>query len=621
MLKLPFQLYFFYSPRVIAMVSRRAWVGLLWGVLLSVRPVGETLAQAPPDVPAGASAKPDAGKPEAPKLEDIEQPKPAFYVHAAPDRESRTYYEGEQMTVRVKSEVDAYLYVIYEQADGATYVVFPNSAQPNNRVRAKEEVELPGKNDTFRWTIGAPFGNELMKVIASKERIAELEKPEMRERRFTPVDGKELRAVARELGAKAAADAWSEVTLKITTHAGLNPNSPHFGKRYAVLFAVPEQWVTAPTQAVFEKAPASNLGLGPLYDVILMQRCLMSRGGMDGTLALGEKLVKGDAKPALPTTKENMKRLITEELPALTEPGDTVLIFYSGHGAQFSDPEEKDGLCEFLVPCDVIDVFGLLSLRKLDQALAKDGQSLPDNLKELLARGEGWLREANIEFSAESLQAMNEQARKEFLQNVNDFLIKKSCVTDDEFGHWVQALDGRRVVVVLDACMSGGFADEEGDKPRTDQSGNAPAKSLGQAGGAERGVFRFDFLRGQLGRLKDLGQGNTAMLAAARSSEPSQQAVVFPSEAPAAGWRNDLIKELAKRDQPTKADFMGVFTFYLVNTMLDASGPVDVQAAGAACQRQLEEYFRWRQGKTNQPDKGHAPVFFDHSRPPILLKP
>lgn len=271
--------------------------------------------------------------------------------------------------------------MIYEQADGATYVVFPNSAQTDNRVRAKEEVELPGKNDTFRWTIGAPFGNELMKVIASKERIAELEKPEMRERRFTPVEGKELRAVARELGAKAAADAWSEVTLKITTHTGLNPNSPHSGKRYAVLFAVPEQWLTAPTQAVFEKAPASNLGLGPLYDVIMLQRCLMSRGGMDGALAIGEKLVKGDGKPALPTTKENMKRLITEELPALTEPGDTVLIFYSGHGAQVSDPEEKDGLCEFLVPCDVVDAPGLLAMQTLDQALARRDNRCPTTSK------------------------------------------------------------------------------------------------------------------------------------------------------------------------------------------------------------------------------------------------
>src|SRR6202000_2029388 len=117
----------------------------------------------------------------------------------------------------------------------------------------------------------------------------------VRRKRFTPVSGKELRSVARQLTDRAPPGSWSEGTLKLTTHAGLNPNSRYYGKRYAVLFGVPEQWVTQPTEAVFEKAPASNLALGPLFDVTMMQRCLQARGEMDGiVLMAGDSLSVGD---------------------------------------------------------------------------------------------------------------------------------------------------------------------------------------------------------------------------------------------------------------------------------------------------------------------------------------
>ncbi len=38
--------------------------------------------------------------------------------------------------------------------------------------------------------------------------------------------------------------------------------------------------------------------------------------------------------------------------------------------------------------------------------------------------------------------------------------MRHSCVTDDQFGHWLQRLAGRQIVVILDACHSAGFADE-----------------------------------------------------------------------------------------------------------------------------------------------------------------
>ncbi|HWB14054.1 MAG TPA: DUF4384 domain-containing protein [Pirellulales bacterium] len=568
----------------------------------------ESVAQpAPSDPQPPSQAATDAAEPE-----EIEQPRPAFYVHAEPDRESRTYYEGERMSVRVKSEVDAYLYVVYKQADGQTYVVFPNSAQRDNHVPAKEQIELPGKDDTFRWTVGAPFGEELLKVIASQERLAEFETPEIRQQRFAPVTGKLLREVAGRLARDTERDEWSETTLKISTCAGPNPNSPYSGKRYVLLIGVWEQWITKPMETVLKQASVANLYMGPVYDVAIMQRCLQARGEIDEILTLIE--------PDAPPTKEAIQQAITQKLPSLAKPGDTVLIYYSGHGGQRRDPNEKDGYCESLVPCDFIDIWGLLALRKLDQS---GDQTLDMQQKTLLARAEEWLRQEGLVFdpAGTAWQQMSEQAQNDLYQKVNDLLCQRSGISDDEFGHWVQALDGRRVAVMLDACFSGGFADEPGDGAGQ-RGGEIPLeKALHQTITPAARPLRFDFLHSQLGRLKDLGQGNTAMLAASRAGQTSQQGSLFPEQAAAYAWRAELIKELGHRDKPTAADQMGAFTFFLANTLLEQPGGVDVRQAGTACERQLSEYYRWLSAKTQRSQKGHTPVFFDHSRPPILLKP
>ena len=55
----------------------------------------------------------------------------------------------------------------YQQADGKLYQVFPNLRQGDNRVAARQAVQIPAHDDLFRWKIGPPFGKEIVKVIAS----------------------------------------------------------------------------------------------------------------------------------------------------------------------------------------------------------------------------------------------------------------------------------------------------------------------------------------------------------------------------------------------------------------------------------------------------------------------
>ena len=53
-------------------------------------------------------------------------------------------------------------------------------------------------------------------------------------------------------------------------------------------------------------------------------------------------------------TRANIEHAIRRHLPAVTRPGDTVLIYWSGHGSRCADTDgdEKDGFDEYLVPHD-----------------------------------------------------------------------------------------------------------------------------------------------------------------------------------------------------------------------------------------------------------------------------
>ncbi len=111
-----------------------------------------------PQAPANDPASPVVAPGEAPQPtgnpEDIQQDEPSFLVRIEVDRPGREYREGDALVARINCEQDAYLYVIYKQADGKVYQVFPNSAQPDNFVKARQAVQVPAFDDRFRWQIG-----------------------------------------------------------------------------------------------------------------------------------------------------------------------------------------------------------------------------------------------------------------------------------------------------------------------------------------------------------------------------------------------------------------------------------------------------------------------------------
>lgn len=506
----------------------------------------EEEAPAETDVPA-VEAPPvtesdEAEQPEEPLEVDNEHA--AFFVHAEVDRASRQYQEGQTMRITVRSEVDAYLYVLYRQADGAVYQIFPNSAQQANRVAAQQDVTIPAQDDLFRWVVSAPFGRETIKVIASLEPLEQLANPKLAARRFNPVSNNTLVATKDELGEQQQ-NTWSAVDIEIETLARDRTAGAAGGRRWGLFVGASTYRYHDIVEQLTEGEGGMNLR-GCHLDAQASAEHFKQFGRLDGL----QVLVNEDA------TRANMAKAITEWLPSVSRPGDTVFITFSGHGGTIDDDngDEADQLDEYLTPHDILNV-PILSYM-LDHP-----ETVPD-------------------YDRERIVGLLEMIKKEGGDKAGQILARHSGISDDTFGHWLQKLSGRQVVVILDTCHSGGFANNE--------KSFAPPRRAGD----------FDFLDGELTRLKDIGQPEQAIITACKAWESAY--------------------ELPNGEN-------GIMTTALLLAMKELNGPVPIEDAYTYTEAAMQELFRlWNEANEEagfEPVEAHAPHMRNYCTRPVIFKP
>lgn len=486
-------------------VARSAVVFLSVAGLLAVGFAYRMAFAQPPLPPTEAATGPEA----------IRQQQPGFFVRVDVNHSSRAYAEGDALSLQVVSEVDAFLYVLYKQADGKVFQIFPNSAQPENRVKGKQPIAVPAADDPFRWKIGPPFGKEQLLVVASRQPILELANPALRRERFNPVAKEIVEEVASRLKG-AEPNQWTECLIELTTTPRRESPPPNAPKRFGVFFGVSQ----------YEFGRESGLDLK--YCDSDAQKSAETFRDI-GRLNESQVFVNERA------TRANLERAITQWLPSVSKPGDTVFIFFSGHGSQIPDDngDETDKLDELLLPHDFWTLGLLASLaKKLEQ-----GQ-LDESLKPRVLAALQLVRKAGSP------------------QKAAEWLSRATGVTDDLFGHWLQRLDGRQVVVILDSCMSGGFATAEKgeDVPLKSAEIDKPSPPA-----------PFDFLDSEVARLKDIGQKETALLAACRRNEVT------------------LIREDLKHS---------VFTYHLLREIQQAQPPDELNGAYRDISQAMKNYFR-----------------------------
>ena len=100
----------------------------------------------------------------------------------------RVFNAGDQLVVTVKPDRDCYLRLYYKSAEGAMMQIFPNAGKTANFIKAGEEVQLPGAGDKFKFTMGEPFGSEILKAVASSQQFTDLHDKRWAAGLFEPVE-------------------------------------------------------------------------------------------------------------------------------------------------------------------------------------------------------------------------------------------------------------------------------------------------------------------------------------------------------------------------------------------------------------------------------------------------
>jgi len=400
---------------------------------------------------------------------DIRNDAAAFTVRISVDRKDRTYEKGELMHVTVRSQRDGYLYLPYRQADGSTKCLFPNVHASNNFIRGGHDITIPKQG--FRLRCNEPFGDELLVAIVTERPLA-VEKIGVRSLTRSILTDVDLDMFARAIrkgfdveGATAAGvpNQWAEHSIRIkTVPAGTRGRSISGPQRIGLFIGISQ----------YRDSRIRDLNICH-RDATVMAVAMRQYGGLDGIGLLTDQKA----------TRENIERAF-RELKLKSKPGDVIFIYWSGHGSTCADAgggesgggDEADGFDEFLIPND---------------GNAADAEN--------------------------------------------------TMVLDDALGRWIQELDGRKVVVIIDACYSGGQAAGRSIKGLDDADGaiiadgdDLPAASVedllkraddpGEADTAPSGAFMpVDFLDGELGRIKDIGQDDAAMLFSSASDEISAE--------------------------------------------------------------------------------------------------
>ncbi|MDR1902919.1 MAG: DUF4384 domain-containing protein [Treponema sp.] len=137
----------------------KAQASLFEGVPLSGTPgIPPALPQVSPPSTAGSTAAVPA--------------QPAFIVEARPNKESYTYYDGDEMTINLYASEDCYVKVYHIDVDNQTQLIFPNHRDRYNRLIANQTRTIL---EITPFVLHAPFGEETILAVFSKTPFENIE--------------------------------------------------------------------------------------------------------------------------------------------------------------------------------------------------------------------------------------------------------------------------------------------------------------------------------------------------------------------------------------------------------------------------------------------------------------
>jgi hypothetical protein len=97
---------------------------------------------------------------------------PDFLVDAWPNEESRTYIDGNSMTIGLYSSKDCYVKVYHIDVNNNLQLIYPNRIDRDNTLKADTERLIPEKSS---FVLGAPYGEETILAVFSSKQFENLE--------------------------------------------------------------------------------------------------------------------------------------------------------------------------------------------------------------------------------------------------------------------------------------------------------------------------------------------------------------------------------------------------------------------------------------------------------------
>lgn len=315
----------------------------------------------------------------------------SFMVDVSVDHENGVYEEGDLLKITVKSSESGYLYLIDRDVKGNIVLMYPNGYHPDNRIEGGKEVSIPSDGMEFDLQTRAPFGKETIQAIVSRKKL-QLSKLNNYEngQKFLQLSERDLNSMKQAVNHQLSKTIYpvehseavesvkndvAECTIKITT-VQRGQQTPQITKKRIFVGICVAKYSDPKIPAL----PACE------KDMEAVARFFNDSSAVDSK----ESIVYRNEE----VTREKIYDLFFNYLPNHTNPGDEVIVYWTGHGGRCSDVngDEKDGFDETLI---------LYDSKKIDTS---------------------------------------------------------TQLVDDDFGVWVQQIKKCKVLFILDTCHSGGMA-------------------------------------------------------------------------------------------------------------------------------------------------------------------
>jgi hypothetical protein len=255
--------------------------------------------------------------------------RPPFDVRAELNRPDRVYARGEAIIARIRSEQEGLLYLFYEDVDGQVSCLYPNTWQSPHRINAGQTLIVPSIGSEFRLRVGPPFGRDALIAVVTRDPIPP-EQLGLRVQENKLVAAQPPRPLnLRELFAPHRRDlqSWAASRVELQT-VEMRRQRQHQPRRVGLFVGI----------RTYEDPSIRPLRTSD-RDAVHTGDTLAAYGDIQPL-----RLVRNEQ-----ATRHRIKAEICKTLVNATAPGDTVFIYWSGHGWRF-DSGASSVCC--LVPYD-----------------------------------------------------------------------------------------------------------------------------------------------------------------------------------------------------------------------------------------------------------------------------